>query len=48
MLRKLSHAPRTNEKRHVATRLQQASAEIATHCARSDNKNSHVTRTLSE
>ena len=47
VLRKLSRAARTNEKRHIAACLQQTSAEIAADCARSDNKNSHVTRFLS-
>jgi hypothetical protein len=48
MLCELRSAARTNEKRHVATCVQEASAEIAADCARSDNKNSHVTQTLSE
>ena len=48
VLRKLGRTPRTNEKRHVAACLQQTSAEIAADCARSDNKNSHVTRFLNK
>src|ERR1700733_3876600 len=47
MLCELRGATRTNEKRHVASRLQQTSTEIAADRARSNNKNSHVTRTLS-
>ena len=48
VLRKLGRAARTNEKGHVATRLQQTPAEIAADCARSNNQNSHVTRFLLE
>ena len=48
VLCKLGRATRTNEKRYIATRLQQTSAEITADCARSNNKNSHVTRNLSE
>src|ERR1700722_13100709 len=48
MLRQLRRATRANEKRHVAACLQQTSAEITPDCARSNNKNSHVTQTLSE
>ena len=47
VLRELCGATRTNEKRHVATRLKQTPAEIAADCARSNNQNSHVTQTLS-
>jgi hypothetical protein len=43
MLRQLRRATRANEKRHVPTRLQQTPAEIAADCARSNNKNPHVT-----
>jgi hypothetical protein len=48
MLCKLRGATRTNEKRYVATGMQQTPAEVAADSARSNNKNSHVTRTLSE
>ena len=48
MLCKLGGTTRTNEKRYVAARLQQTSAEIAPDRARSHNKNSHVTCTLLE
>ena len=41
VLRQLRGATRPNEKRHVATRLQQASAKIAPDRPCSDNKNSH-------
>ena len=47
VLRKLRRAARANEKRHVAARLQQTSAEIAADRACPDNKNSHITQTLS-
>ena len=46
VLRKLGGPTRTNEKRHVATGVQQTPAEIAADRARSDNKNSHVIRIL--
>ncbi len=48
VLCKLGGAARTNEKRYVATGLQQTSAEIAADRARPDNKNSHITQILSE
>ncbi len=48
VLREFRSPARTNQKRDVAARLQQTSAEIAPDRARPDHKNSHVTRTLSE